>query len=141
MSNKPLIIAIFQIRAITFLLGVCGISLSIGFVFMNTSNPNYTALLQLANYAAWSLGFFTYGCIKVFQALFRVPYYIKLINAAQGMWLWTYLLLSFVVFDFSPLAPTELLLFVPVLCEVWEVTINIVNTKIHPDRRETDTKC
>lgn len=137
---RLLILGIVHTRALTLLLGVSGITLGLGFIFANTLDPNYSAAVDFASPIYWAIGLLVYGSVKVLQSLGRMPALIKLLNALQGAWIWTFLFISFSVLDFAPITPTELLLLVPIFCEMWELAVAIFNFKVYQRRRKEDTK-
>lgn len=124
--------------AITLLLGMLGIVLSFGFLISTIDNPNYSLLLGLAPFSIWSAMFFLYGVIKVISVLYRTGLVLKTLTAISGLWLWNYLVLSFLVFDKSPIAATEVMLIIPVICEVWGFTNTLYNSKYKLTRRGSD---
>lgn len=137
---RLLVLGIVHTRALTLLLGLSGITLGIGFALGNITDLGYTAVVQFAEPIYWVIGLSVYGILKVLQALGRMPATIKLLNALQGIWAWSFLFISFSIIDTAPITPTELLLVVPILCEVWELIIAIFNFRIYPRRRKDDTK-
>lgn len=124
--------------AITVLLGVLGFALGLGFTVSKTYNPNYTFLLELAPFWQWALVFFAYASSKILGVLYRTPFFVKALTTISGLWLWNYIFLSFIVFDKTPVAATELMLIVPVICEVWGFTNTIYNSKHKLSRRSSD---
>lgn len=137
---RLLILGIVHTRALTLLLGISGITLGIGFALSNTTDLDYAAVVQFAPPIYWVIGLLVYGILKILQALGRMPATIKLLNALQGIWAWSFLFISFSIIDTAPITPTELLLVVPILCEVWELVVAIFNFRIYPRRRKDDTK-
>lgn len=101
-----------------FLLGLGAILLSFGFLFGNPS-PNHTKLLEVFNQYHWAVIFFVYGAVKFIATCKQLPVWARLSNGLIGLWAWTYLLLSFTIYDPTPFAPTEVLLFLPVILEGW----------------------
>lgn len=110
---------------ITIILGLCGVMLGLGFYYGDVSNNNYQLLTAFAPANVWAVGFILYGLIKLYQYTTKVADWVCLVNAVQGIWAWSYLLLSFVVLDTTRIAPTELMLFVPLIFEVWELAAAI----------------
>ena len=123
---------------VTLLLGMLALLLSSGFLISNTLNANYTLLTQFAPYNFWALMFVTYGLSKIFSVLYRTHFYIKVTTSLTGMWLWSYLMLSFVIFDKTPMAPTEMMMFLTGICEVWALTLILFDYQQSPRRRKTD---
>jgi hypothetical protein len=96
--------------------------LSIGFFFGSTNN-NYTALTDLMPFHYWAAFFGIYSFVKFYRLFFsNVQTYIDIYVSAIGIWAWNYIFLSFTLFDKVPTAPTELLLFIPVMAEGWALT-------------------
>lgn len=115
---------------LSILLGITATLLGIGFATGNIiQNPNYTLLLVLASQYFWAASFSIYGIVKILCSVFRVWMPVKLVATVYGLWLWNYLALSFTVFDKTPLAPTELMLFVMVIGELWALTLILYNRK------------
>ena len=79
-------------------------------------------------FASWGAFFLAYGFAKVVNLLLIRQFFLTVLVSAIGMWGWNYLFLSFAVFDVAPLHPAELLMFLPVLCEVWSL-VSIIYTK------------
>ena len=111
-----------------FLLGLVAIVLGVGFIVGVGDNDNYAYLYQLYNGQVWGALFITYGVFRFASLIFNTPCGFKLFLGIVGMWAWNYVALSFTVFDQSPVAPTEYLLFVPVLVEAW-VLLSTVKSK------------
>ena len=102
--------------------------LSLGFFFGSTNN-NYTALTDLMSFTAWAILFGLYSIIKFYRLFFvQIQNYIDIYVCAVGIWAWNYIFLSFTLFDKVPTAPTELLLFIPVMAEGWALTSMIYRT-------------
>lgn len=137
---RLLVLSIVHTRTLTLLLGLHGITLGIGFALGDITDLDYTAVIQFAKPVYWAIGLWVYGILKVLQALSRMPATIKLLNALQGIWAWSFLFISFSIIDTAPITPTELLLVVPILCEVWELVVAIFNSRIYPRRRKDDIK-
>lgn len=102
-----------------FLLGVAALLLGLGFIFGTGNNQNHEHLYDFASPAVWAMLFITYGSFKFLGFWFDVNHTLRIINGVVGLWCWNYVALSFIVFDETSLAPTELLLFVPVIVEAW----------------------
>lgn len=115
---------------LSILLGITATLLGVGFFVGNISeNSNYTLLLVLASQNFWALSFGSYGIIKILCSVFRIWLPVKIATTVYGLWLWNYLALSFTVFDKTALAPTELMLFVMVIGELWALTLILYNRK------------
>jgi hypothetical protein len=117
--------------AVIAVLATAAILSGIGFLIGDTSNSNYTAIIAFAPSLAWALWFFVYGIEKLIEVIFSIPPYIKALNSLFGMWLWNYIVLSFLFFDKNPSYPLEYTLIAPLVIEVWFLTslIYVVNTR------------
>lgn len=107
------------------LLGVCGILLGLGFAIGDPAPSNYVSLLSFAGSKFWAVTFILYGCVKIISVFTSIKPIMLSSVSVFGIWAWNYLLLSFVVFDPTPAAPTEVLLAVPLLCDLWSLVQNI----------------
>lgn len=104
----------------TVILLMCaGYLMVVGFLTGSVDNPNYTMMYDFANRYFWASLFFVYSVIKTVSLFFKVSLWTKLVNGMLGLWAWVYILLSFTVFDKTPIAPTEILLALPVITQSW----------------------
>lgn len=102
------------------MLMVAGFLASLGFLFGNTQdNSNYVLMFDFMSNVAWSALFFIYSCVKAISLFIPLDYRVKVVNGILGLWAWLYIFLSFAVFDKTPLAPTEMLLLMPVFVQSW----------------------
>lgn len=108
---------------ISLLSGFCALLMSIGFLLGGSDipNANYYQIFEFASYYVWAFLFGVYGMITTSGCLYRIPGKIRMLNGIVGIWAWTYIFLSFTFFDSSPIAPTEYLLAVPIVTEVWNM--------------------
>jgi hypothetical protein len=101
---------------------IAALLLSVGF-FTGTTNSNYEALTELMGFNQWGTLFLVYSLIKFYRIFCAVQHtWVDIYVSAIGIWAWNYIFLSFTLFDKVPTAPTELLLFVPVMAEGWTLT-------------------
>lgn len=112
-----------QSPGVALSLAVCGWIMGIGF-FVGATNNNYVTLTSLMPFISWGSVFIIYATIKSYGVLiaYKTQTWLDIANSAIGVWAWNYIFLSFVLFDQVPAAPTEFLLLVPVLGEVWSLT-------------------
>lgn len=96
-----------------------GFILAIGFFIGEATNQNYELINQFASPAGWATLLTIYALIKLLSIVWIVPRSLCMLNGIFGVWMWNYILLSFVVFDVTPIAPAELLLIIPILVEFW----------------------
>lgn len=118
-------------RTVSNLLGLSAILLAIGFFVsdIGNANTNYALLIALAPKLFWATSFLVYGVTKILSSIYRVWLPLKIANTLYGLWLWSYIVLSFILFDKTPVAPTELILFISIVCEVWSLAIILYNRK------------
>ena len=119
---------------LSLLLGILGLTAAIGFAFIKSSGVHYSYVPQVAPMWVWGLIFGSYATVKLAQVFFIIHKYAMFIASIVGMWLWNFLLLDSVVLDKSGVTPMELLLVVPVFCEVWALAI-ILYTATNTIRR------
>ena len=110
------------------LLGIVAIVLGLGFIFGTGTDHNYEHLYKDYSSHFWGAIFLTYGFFKLLGLVFNIPSEVKIVNGVIGLWCWIYMALSFTVFDSTETVPTEYLLFVPVLMQVW-VLLSTVTSK------------
>lgn len=101
------------------LLAITGFALSLGFAIGVGNNANYDLIFSFSDRYYWAIMFFVYASIKLYGAFNRINRHVRFLNSIFGLWAWNYIFLSFTVFDATPVAPTELLLAVPTVIEVW----------------------
>ena len=115
-----------------FLLWIAAFVTAIGFFLGDSSNPNYEMITAFASNNMWGLMFVLYGVLKFLEYWDHLDFKIKLINSIVGLWMWNYIFLSFTVFDKSNVAPTELMLLMPIIAEMW-VLLSYSNKKEKDD--------
>ena len=109
-----------------------GFLLAIGFAIGDVSNnTNYVLINAFAKQDVWSILFAFYGIVKLFAFIWNIPKTLTTVNSVIGVWAFNYIFLSFVVFDTTTIAPTELLLLVPTLLEFWVMISTNKNKRIN----------
>lgn len=126
-----------QAKILTLLLGLTAILLASGFLLGDSANnSNYRILLELFDYKVWSVIWGAYGILKFFQLFEKLPYCVRITTSITGIWLWLYLFLSFIVFDRFDFSPAELLILLPLACEVGELVLEIFKFRLKgPNKR------
>lgn len=121
------------------ILAITGFMLGIGFAIGTGNNSNYDMLMQFAGNRVWSLLFLCYSITKFVGAFYRIPTTLRYATNIIGLWAWNYIFLSFTIFDPTPIAPTEILLAVPIAVEVWTmISASVKGTMRH--RRTSDAR-
>ena len=119
----------------TLVLAFTGLLLSLGFLIGAGNNDNYALIYSFAGPIYWSVLFFGYGLSKLYSIWYKTSQTFRLVNAADGLWAWNYIFLSFAVFDKTPMAPTELLLLVPVVADMW-IAMSAIHCKKEKVKKE-----
>jgi hypothetical protein len=93
--------------------------LSVGFMFGDVNvNGNYSAFSLFDTKYVWASLFFSYSVFKTLQSVVRCHPVLRIFVSVSGLWLWTYLAVSFIIFDTTPMAPAEPIILLPIICEV-----------------------
>lgn len=116
---------------INALLGLLGLLVSLGYLLGDTSTTYYTTISGLVHVRLWAAAFMLYGILKIHGCLYRTPVLVKTVSSVYGLWLWTYLVLSYTIFDVSNIRPLEYMLFATILYELWALVI-IIYYHLHP---------
>lgn len=119
---------------INFLLALTAFMLSAGFLFAPGHNANYDSVYELFPAVTWATIFFVYACTKLTQCFIEVHKFIKYCAGSLGIWAWTFMFLSFSIFDSTPIAPAESLILVFAIAEAW-VLLSVVNVCSSLERR------
>lgn len=91
--------------------------MAIGFFISQVTNVNYETIYAFAHPYFWGGIFFVTSMIHACDLWSRVDIKVKIINSIASLWAWSYIFLSFVVFDKTPIAPTEILLSLPIFIQ------------------------
>lgn len=108
-----------DLTLVRFVLSVVCWVLALGFFFASVDNANYQQLNNLAAKSVWGWIFFAHGTMMFLTTYHSFPFYFKRLISLCGVWLWTYIFLSFTIFDSTPIASTEWLISVPIMLEIW----------------------
>lgn len=123
-------ILICKHEPVILLLAVLAFVLGLGFLFGSVSSSNYRILTTIAHEYVWIVMLTIYSFLKFKEVLsYRLQLKFRYVSSFIGMWIWTFLLLSATVFDNFKTTPTEFLLVVPILCEVWSLALVIYDSK------------
>ena len=108
--------------ALKFVLGYISTFCTIGCFVGIPAPSNYILLKTFAPMWVW-------GCLFGVLSIFRLAGGFKIFSdgveaiiAIVGLWLWSYLAVSFMVADTTPLAPFELMLLGIIFGEIWLLT-------------------
>lgn len=112
-------VLVSDLRSLKFSQGVVSILLAFGFWLSNVDTENYDYLNGIFNKHIWGDIFLAYGVFRISSTLYTLPDMVKFIGGLIGLWLWTYILLSFTVYDPTTIKSTEWMLIIPLMAEVW----------------------
>lgn len=118
-----------DLTCLRWTMGWIAIALASGFFFAQVSTSNYIAFNGFSPAWIWGVLFAAYGACHVTACLYKIPNWLSYCCGAMGLWLWNYLFLSFVVFDETPIQATEVMLALPIICEVWLLAEDIYRAK------------
>ena len=124
-QSRVAAILIIESKTMSVLLGIIGLFLGVGFLLGDSSSVDYHPLRMLFDPIIWAIIFLGYSTLKFSQIVKKVPARIKVFNSTLGMWLWTYVAISFLFYDPKPISPAEILLLVPLVCELLELIIDL----------------
>ena len=111
-------------ESVLLFLGLGGLLLGLGFLFGDVEPSDYSTLTRMFSKSVWAGLFLAYGLYKLFS-IGNTSYYVDIFVSAVGTWLWSYMGLSFFVFDPSPMYPVEPLLLLPIFSELWTLSVTI----------------
>lgn len=120
-------------RTIATLLGVAAVLLGLGIIFGNDIQNHVVAMTHTMPKILWVLCLVIYAAIKVHP---NTNLKTNVAAAVFGLWLWTYLFLTFVVLDTASNSPLEYMLMLPILLESWEFTLYVVNIRLTKNWRK-----
>ena len=116
---------------VNILLGLLGILMAFGYLLSNNLGMYSYLLVQLIPLEIWAVLYLLYGTLKIHGCLYRTSIFTKFVNSALGLWLWSYLIISCLVFNMSEIRPIEFLLFATIFYELWALII-IIYHQLHP---------
>lgn len=111
-----------DIRPLRWTQGWVAILLALGFLFSVTDNTNYTLINSLTVKTVWGICFMVYGVLNLSSSLFDTKPLILYFSSITGFWLWSYIFLSFIVYDTTTTKSTEWMLVIPIIIEIWLCT-------------------
>ena len=120
LKQRLLKVTFSDLTAVRWTMGWVSLFLSLGFILATTSNENYN-LVNVVDNQIWAAIFLVHGLSLMITALYTMNYYCSKFINLIGIWIWSYVFLSFTVYDTTPLAATEWLLLMPILMEVWMI--------------------
>lgn len=127
-----------DISSLYFAVGLVAMLLAGGFFFADVHTENYELMNSHGSPQLWGTLFLTYATARLVSSLYRLSNFIKLWLVFIGLSIWSFLFISFVFIDTTPIRPTELMLALPILIEFWFAVNAIDCVKRAMYRRKTD---
>lgn len=87
-------------------------------------------LSRIVDRPLWGALLALYGACQVAASLYTVPKPVRVTCGALGLWMWSYLFLSFAVFGGEPVRATELMLAIPLITDVWILAGDLDRRKV-----------
>lgn len=121
LRTKTTVLSLFLANktALNLFLGFNSLMCAFGSFLGVPGSSNYVIIKSFAPLWVWGLMFLAHALMCLGRAASLVPTWFNLLKAVLGLWLWSYILVSFVFLDTSPPAPFEFLLFAFVAAELW----------------------
>lgn len=111
-----------DLTAVRMIMSILAFILSIGFCLASTDNANYQQINNFADKKVWAAIFLIHAVTLFMTVIYELPTHFKRFLNIIGIWLWSYVFLSFAFYDTSPTASTEWMLVMPVILEFWLLT-------------------
>lgn len=118
-----------DLTVVRFFMGILSAILAIGFFVSSAANNNYKQIINLADKKIWGLIFLIHAISLIMTVVYDLPVHLKRFLNVLGIWVWSYVFLSFTFYDTSPTAPTEWTLIMPVILEFLLLTERVSENK------------
>ena len=118
-----------DVSALRALLAVSAFLFAFGLWFADSTGGAYNSMLAHAPAYLWGLGFFVYGCAKIFLSIRPHCPLVAYSTLLLGIYLWLFTLLSFADNPVRPMGSADMIVFVLVIVEVWVGAANISGAK------------
>lgn len=127
-----------DISSMCFAIGLVALLLSAGFFFANVNTENYQLMNSHGSQQFWASLFLAYGVARLASSLYRFSNFLRIWLTFIGLSVWSFLFISFLFLDTTPIRPTEIMLALPILVEFWFAVNAIDCTERTMYRRTTD---
>jgi hypothetical protein len=108
--------------ALKFVLGYIAIFCSIG-CFVGTPSPsNYAVIKDFSPMWVWGCLFGLLGVLRIATGVRFFSDGVEVFIAALGIWLWSHLVISFIIKNPTPLTPFKLIFLGILAGEIWLLT-------------------
>jgi len=110
-------------QPVTFIVVLAGWMMTLG-LLLTISTERTSLLAVLMPVTHWLLAYVAYSILKTYCVLFRLnPSILEVFVSSCGIFLWSYIALTFTVYNYTRVTPSDLVLFIPALAEAWSLTI------------------
>lgn len=120
--NKIIKILTGDLSTVRFFMSILSLILALGFFMASTDNGNYQQINNLADKLVWGVIFAIHAVSLLMTIVYEIPVHLKRFLNLVGIWIWSYVFLSFTFYDATPTASTEWMLVMPVILEFWLLT-------------------
>jgi hypothetical protein len=117
--NPLLKILTADLSPMRFVIAWLAYILAFGFFASSTNNHNYEFINTVTGKNIWGSLFVFHGTMMMVTALFTINNYTRSAVSIIGIFLWSYVFLSFTFYDPTPINSTEWMLMIPVILECW----------------------
>lgn len=118
-----------DLTVVRLFMSILSYILSMGFFLASTDNTNYQQINTLADKGVWAVIFLIHAVTLFMTVIFELPTHFKRFLNLIGIWIWSYVFLSFTFYDATPTASTEWMLVMPVILEFWLLTERMFESK------------
>ena len=118
-----------DLTIVRLIISILAFILSMGFFLASADNTNYQEVNILADKRVWAAIFLIHDITLFITVIYELPTYLEQFLNLVGIWLWSYVFLSFTFYDASPTEPTEWMLVMPVILEFWLLTERMFEKK------------
>lgn len=139
--DQLFMIVISDKSSLNVLIGVVSFMAAFGLFFGTPRRGNYDLMLGFASMNCWGVMFLLHGVLAVARSMNRCYELLNYARSFFGLWLWSYIGVSFIYMDPTPLAPFEPVLLSFALAELWVLTCSMLTFSLKKydfKRRSTD---
>lgn len=127
---KKIIVTLTEnLTVVRFFMGILSAILAIGFFVASADNTNYKQITNLVDKKIWGLIFLVHAISLIMTVVYCLPVHLKRFLNVFGIWVWSYVFLSFTFYDTSPSEPTEWMLVIPAILEFLLLTERVSENK------------
>lgn len=127
-----------DISSLCFATGLVALLLSLGFFFADVHTENYQLMNTHGSPELWGTLFLAYASARIASSLYRLTNFLRIWLVFIGLSIWSFLFISFLFVDQTPIRPTEIMLALPILVEFWFAVNAIDCIKRSMFRRKSD---